>query len=105
MAIRNPVDVRSDQTLYAILLLCGYEVSVPRYSAAFRTKNMLTMKFKTIMFDSKTLLAWGAHVDGVATLLKIRGHEALGSPVSRAIFFFVRKNVVRSASKTHTLSC
>jgi hypothetical protein len=27
-AIRDPVEVKSDQTLYAILLLCGFEVSI-----------------------------------------------------------------------------
>jgi hypothetical protein len=26
-SIRNPAEIKSDQTLYAILLLCGYEVS------------------------------------------------------------------------------
>jgi hypothetical protein len=59
---------------------------------------MPTTVFKTIMFDSKALLAWGAHVDGAAALVKMRGYEALSSPVSRSIFFFVRKNIVRPAS-------
>lgn len=26
-AIRDPIEVKSDETLYAVLLLCGYEVS------------------------------------------------------------------------------
>ncbi|RDL41612.1 uncharacterized protein BP5553_01591 [Venustampulla echinocandica] len=99
-AIRNPVEVKKDETLYAVLLLCGYEVSPPGLSRAFGTKMMLTTSVKTIMGDSEQLLAWGTHVDGAAALVKIRGNEALSSPVSRSMFFFVRKNMILSHMQT-----
>lgn len=33
-AIRCPVEARKDETLYAVLLLCGYEVSTPVFALA-----------------------------------------------------------------------
>jgi hypothetical protein len=46
------------------------------------------------MCDSTTLPGWGMHVDGAAALIQVRGHGMLNSPLSRSLFFFVRKSVV-----------
>ncbi|KZL80607.1 c6 zinc finger protein [Colletotrichum incanum] len=72
-AIQDPTKVGNDQTLYAILLLCGYE---------------------TMLRDPSTTLAWGAHVDGAAALVKFRGISEAHSSLSRSMFWFVRRNLV-----------
>ncbi|KZL67593.1 C6 finger domain protein, partial [Colletotrichum tofieldiae] len=72
-AIQDPTEVVSDQTLYAILLLCGYE---------------------TMLRDPDTTPAWGAHIDGAAALVKFRGISEVHSSVSRSMFWFIRRSVV-----------
>ncbi|KAH6874444.1 hypothetical protein B0T10DRAFT_586429 [Thelonectria olida] len=72
-AIQDPREARNDETLYAILLLCGYE---------------------TILQNQNTPPAWGAHVDGAAALVKFRGTSEVHTPLSRSMFSFVRKSVV-----------
>ncbi|CEI70787.1 unnamed protein product [Fusarium venenatum] len=72
-AIQDPQEMVNDQTLYAILLLSGYE---------------------TISRDPDTTQSWGAHVDGAAALVKFRSTIEAHSPLSRSMFGFVRKSVV-----------
>ncbi|SCN92676.1 related to negative acting factor [Fusarium fujikuroi] len=61
------------QSLYGVLLLCGYE---------------------TITGHVSMPSAWGTHVDGALALLKLRAtHD---SPFSRSMHFFIQKNVVMS---------
>ncbi|KAM5357465.1 hypothetical protein ACJZ2D_016231 [Fusarium nematophilum] len=72
-AIQDPIEARDDQTLYAILLLCGYE---------------------TILQGPTAPSAWGAHVDGAAALVRFRGGSKVHSSISRGMFCFVRKSVV-----------
>ncbi|KAH6679957.1 hypothetical protein F5X68DRAFT_263657 [Plectosphaerella plurivora] len=72
-AIEDPEEVRDDHTVYAILLLCGYE---------------------TMLRDPELPPTWGAHVDGAAAVLKFRGIGDLHSPLTRRLFSFVRKSVV-----------
>ncbi|KAE8441830.1 hypothetical protein EG329_004283 [Mollisiaceae sp. DMI_Dod_QoI] len=74
-AIRNPVEVKSDETLYAVLLLTGYE---------------------TITFDSEALSAWGSHVDGAAALMRNRGKENFCTPFACNMFLFIRRNAIQS---------
>ncbi|KAG9232228.1 C6 zinc finger protein [Amylocarpus encephaloides] len=74
-AIRDPIEVKSDENLYAVLLLCGYE---------------------TITFDSEVLSAWGSHVDGAAALLRVRGKEHLSTRFQCNMFLFIRRNAVHS---------
>ncbi|KAI1067542.1 hypothetical protein LB506_003836, partial [Fusarium annulatum] len=61
------------QSLYGVLLLCGYE---------------------TITGHVSMPSAWGTHVDGALALLKLRATH--GSPFSRSMHFFIQKNVVMS---------
>ncbi|KAF4448230.1 hypothetical protein F53441_8337 [Fusarium austroafricanum] len=68
----------SDETLYGILLLCGYE----------------TMTGQSCMPS-----AWGAHVDGAQALMKLRANN-LDTPLSRGMFAFIRRNVVMSQMQT-----
>lgn len=44
MAIRDPLEVQSDQILYAVLLLCGYEVSLFSRSSVSPSLLMLILK-------------------------------------------------------------
>ncbi|KAI3573532.1 C6 zinc finger protein [Fusarium oxysporum f. sp. albedinis] len=74
-AIQDSVQNADDQTLYGVLLLCGYE----------------TMTGPTSLPSS-----WGAHVDGAAALVKLRANSNLHSLLSRHLFCFVRKSVVLS---------
>ncbi|KAH8814807.1 C6 zinc finger protein [Xylogone sp. PMI_703] len=73
-AIQDPIEVKSDENLYAVLLLCGYE---------------------TIVFDLEMLSAWGSHVDGAAAL-RVRGKEQLSTPLQCNMFLFIRRNAVHS---------
>ncbi|CCF31906.1 C6 zinc finger protein [Colletotrichum higginsianum] len=72
-AIRDPEELEHDQTLYATLLLSGYE---------------------TMLGDPNTPSAWGAHVDGAAALVKFRNAKGVHTSLSRSMFRFIRRNVV-----------
>ena len=47
------------------------------------------------MWASDTPPAWGVHVDGARALIKLRGISDSRSSLSRGLFRFVRKSVVR----------
>jgi hypothetical protein len=51
--------------------------------------------------DPNVSPTWGAHVDGAAAILRLRGVRDMNSPLGRGLFSFVRKSVVR----TKILSC
>ncbi|KAK1979189.1 C6 zinc finger protein [Colletotrichum cereale] len=78
-AIQDPAEVVSDQTLYAVLLLCGYETTAQ---------------------DPTTASAWGAPVDGAAAIVKFRGMSQVHSTLSRSMFWFLRRSVVLSHMQT-----
>ncbi|KFZ23568.1 hypothetical protein V502_01955 [Pseudogymnoascus sp. VKM F-4520 (FW-2644)] len=58
-AIRDPDQVKSDQTLYAVLLLSGHQ---------------------TITWELGAPQAYGTHIDGAAALLRVRGKEQTHIP-------------------------
>lgn len=91
-AIRENHEVKNDETMYAVLMLAGYEVSVvsPR-----TLMSIVDQLFQTTMFSSDTVNAWGSHVDGAITLLKLRGKEPPQSLVGRLMFKFILRNAVR----------
>ncbi|KAH6971224.1 hypothetical protein BKA56DRAFT_636125 [Ilyonectria sp. MPI-CAGE-AT-0026] len=74
-ALQDPKEVNSDQALYAILLLCGYE---------------------TMVWSSSEPPEWRAHVDGAAAVVKLRTENKLHTSVSHSMFFFIKKSVVIS---------
>ncbi|UZP32467.1 hypothetical protein NXS19_000283 [Fusarium pseudograminearum] len=78
-AIQDPNLPFSDETLYAVLLLCGYE---------------------TKMGEPSLRSAWGSHVDGAAALIKARGTSSSESRLFRDMFSFVRKSVVLGQMQT-----
>ncbi|CAF3573687.1 unnamed protein product, partial [Fusarium graminearum] len=86
-AIQDPNLPFSDETLYAVLLLCGYE------------EGMLT-GIKTKMREPSLRSAWGSHVDGAATLIKARGTSSSQSRLFHDMFSFVRKSVVLGQMQT-----
>ncbi|RGP63727.1 c6 zinc finger [Fusarium sporotrichioides] len=78
-ALQDPKLPFSDETLYAVLLLCGYE---------------------TKMGQPSLRSAWGSHVDGAAALIKARGTSSPQSPLFHDMFSFVRKSVVLGQMQT-----
>ncbi|CAH0046140.1 unnamed protein product [Clonostachys solani] len=74
-AIQDPIQVKTDETLYAVLLLCGYE---------------------TITRETTLRSAWDTHVSGGAALVQYRGSGLLQSQLAQGLFCFVRKSVVLS---------
>ncbi|KAL6915445.1 hypothetical protein FSST1_006940 [Fusarium sambucinum] len=73
MALQDPNLRLSDETLYGVLLLCGYETKTKQPSMRS---------------------AWGSHVDGAAALIKARGISDLDSSLFHDMFCFVRKSIV-----------
>lgn len=94
-AIQDPVQVKSDETLYAVLLLSGYEVRTLPPNFVAETYNFIITQ--TIVFDVKAISAWATHNDGAAALLRVRWKQNLLTPLSRNMFFFIRRNIVRIA--------
>ncbi|KAF2002048.1 hypothetical protein P154DRAFT_463070 [Amniculicola lignicola CBS 123094] len=63
-ALASPKDVRSDNTLLATMLLSMFE----------STSN------------DRSLIAWTNHVEGAASLLKLRGREQFSTPAGRRMY-------------------
>ncbi|QPC65932.1 hypothetical protein HYE67_008163 [Fusarium culmorum] len=78
-ALQDPNLPFSDEMLYAVLLLCGYE---------------------TKMGEPSLRSAWGSHVDGAAALIKARGTSSSQSRLFHDMFSFVRKSVVLGQMQT-----
>ncbi|CAH0042451.1 unnamed protein product [Clonostachys rhizophaga] len=74
-AIQDPIQAKTDETLYAVLLLCGYE---------------------TITRETTLRSAWDTHVSGGAALVQYRGSNMLQSQLAQSLFCFVRKSIVLS---------
>ena len=68
-AISNPIEVKSDLTLLSVLLFGLFE---------------------SMTCTIETLPTWGKHIDGAVALIRFRGEELFESPVSRALFYTVR---------------
>lgn len=74
LALQNPVQQKTDQTLASILLL-GF--------------------FETITQEKASITAWGSHVDGAVQIVKMRGKKQLRTKVGVALFQSVRGQMVR----------
>ncbi|KAK0115894.1 hypothetical protein ONS95_012940 [Cadophora gregata] len=79
--IQDPIEAKSDETLYTVLLVSGYE---------------------TITFNSEALPAWGTHIDGATALVKNRGSENFRTPLACMMFLFIRRNAAQSHVQTCT---
>lgn len=73
LALQNPVQQKTDQTLASILLL-GF--------------------FETITQEKASITAWGSHVDGAVQIVKMRGKKQLRTKVGVALFQSVRGQMV-----------
>jgi hypothetical protein len=82
LALQNPAQQKTDQTLAAILLL-GF--------------------FETITQEKQNITAWGSHIDGAVQLVKMRGKKQLRTKVGLALFQTVRGQMVSHPS-FHKLS-
>ncbi|CZT05538.1 uncharacterized protein RCO7_08444 [Rhynchosporium graminicola] len=80
-SIRDSIEAKKDETLYAALLLEGYE---------------------TTAFNQEALPAWGTHVDGVTALIKNRGRENFNGPMSCMMFLFARRSAILSQIQSST---
>ncbi|ESZ96651.1 hypothetical protein SBOR_2961 [Sclerotinia borealis F-4128] len=85
LALQNPVQQKSDQTLASIILL-GF--------------------FETITQEKTSITAWGSHIDGAVQIVKMRGKKQLRTKVGVALFQSVRGQMLvncLSSSKTPLL--
>ncbi|TGO42094.1 hypothetical protein BHYA_0012g00080 [Botrytis hyacinthi] len=85
LALQNPVQQKSDQTLASIILL-GF--------------------FETITQEKASITAWGSHIDGAVQIVKMRGKKQLRTKVGVALFQSVRGQMLvncLSSSKTPML--
>ena len=73
LALQDSKEAIADETLYAVLLLCGYE---------------------TITCGSKLLAGWTAHVSGVAAMLIYRSKQSLTRPFASKLYHFARRSIV-----------
>lgn len=71
-ALRDPVVVKEDSTLAAVLLLGLFESLRP----------------------TRGLLPWGSHIEGANQLVKARGLEQLRTSVGRGMFMACRTQMV-----------
>lgn len=72
-AISDPVEVKSDLTLMAVMLLGLFE---------------------SFMASEDTFESWGHHANGAVAIVKLRGKEMLNNPVSAKLFWDVRTQMV-----------
>lgn len=79
--IQDTEESVADETLYAVLLLSGYE---------------------TITCTSEKLIGWAAHVSGAAALLAHRGEESLERPFASRMFHFAWRSIVLHHIQTCT---
>jgi hypothetical protein len=75
LALQNPAQQKTDQTLAAILML-GF--------------------FETIASETSNASAWYSHVDGAVQLVKMRGTKQLRTKVGYSLFVSVRNQMVGS---------
>lgn len=73
LALRSPREAVADETLYAVLLLSGYE---------------------TITCSSDQQRGWATHVKGVASLLSHRGSDSLKRPLGFKLYNFARRSII-----------
>jgi predicted 2-oxoglutarate/Fe(II)-dependent dioxygenase YbiX len=78
LALQNPTQQKTDQTLAAILML-GF--------------------FETIASETSNASAWYSHVDGAVQLVKMRGKKQLRTKVGYSLFVSVRNQMVRMSQK------
>lgn len=72
-ALQDPCKAVEDETLYAVLLLCGYE---------------------TITCESHELTGWAAHVKGTAALLSHRSKWPSTSDFSSKLLRYARRSII-----------
>ncbi|KAF2088496.1 hypothetical protein K490DRAFT_72909 [Saccharata proteae CBS 121410] len=75
-ALHDPVQAKSDQILMCIMMFTLYEALVA---------------------TDKSMAAWANHVDGAATLVRLRGAEQFQSPDSRRVFQAARSMMVTAS--------
>lgn len=80
-AIEQPTEAAADETLYAALLLSGYETTT----------------------DSEKTEGWAAHVRGTAALLAYRGKQSIKGPLSTRMLYFARRSIILYQVQASTL--
>lgn len=75
-ALRSPVEAVKDSTLLSIMILSLYETVTG--------------------YNQRSLAAWAEHVNGAATLVKLRGHEQLETPAGLRMFIQVTSSLLIS---------
>ncbi|OCK88133.1 uncharacterized protein K441DRAFT_669548 [Cenococcum geophilum 1.58] len=75
LALKDPIESKSDETVLAILMFSLYEAIASR---------------------NETVSAWAHHVDGAVALTKVRGAEQFKNPQSYQVFRAVRTMMITS---------
>lgn len=91
LALQDPAQQKSDQTLAAVLMLGFYEVRRPAVIAKYR--KQLTAS-QTVMNDRTNASAWGSHIDGASELVRMRGKKQLRTKIGQSLFMTVRTQMV-----------
>ena len=81
ITLQDPRQAVADETLYAVLLLCGYE---------------------TITCDSDKLTGWTAHVRGAAALLVHRSRQRSMGGFGAKLYQFARRSIIMCHMQTGT---
>lgn len=75
-ALRSPVDAKKDSTLFSVMILGIYETVTGS--------------------NERSLAAWTEHINGAATLVKLRGMEQLQTVVGQRMFLQVTSSLMIS---------
>lgn len=75
-ALRSPVEAKKDSTLFSVMILGIFETV---------TGN-----------NDRSLAAWTEHINGAATLVKLRGHDQLKTTVGQRMFLQVTSSLMLS---------
>ncbi|EKG09917.1 hypothetical protein MPH_13007 [Macrophomina phaseolina MS6] len=76
LALKDPAQAKSDETLLTIMMFVLYE---------------------TLHNANYSITAWAHHIDGAVTLTKLRGRQQLEQPKSRKLFQAVRAMMLTNA--------
>jgi hypothetical protein len=91
IALKDPVLMKDDATLAAIVLLSNFEVSQPQL---IRESILFLTELQQIVTTAETNKGWAKHVDGAVALVKVRGKGQFTSPEASELFIAVRSHMV-----------
>ena len=92
LALQNPAQQKTDQTLAAILMLGFFEVC----RSVDQSAEYILILYQTVASERSNAQAWYSHVDGAVQVVRMRGKKQLRTKVGRSLFQVVRSQMVKS---------